>query len=493
MTGREWKAFALAAGLAILAYQLVPAHGWWEPIWKVAVGYSGGIAVLVGTRRLPWRERLPWIGFALAVFSNCAGIAVNYYTATYQGIDESPMPSDAFFLGLYPPAALGLWLLIRRRDPRRDWTALVDATTMTTGLGLLAWVYVIHPATADDASLLGQIVSVAFPIGDLLLMAMVVRLVRGSGLRNVAFWGITVSLATFLVGDSCWVALDNMGDFGVWLEEQQWMYRLLDQTYLVGYVTFGVAALHQTARELGKPGTPRPARLSGPQLTLLTSASLIAPAILALQLHQGKVRDGFAIVVGCTALFLLVVARMAQLLRQVEQQSVQLRELSRLDELTGLPNRRAWNDELPRALEHARRDGSPISVAMLDIDRFKAFNDAYGHPAGDRLLKEASAAWHGALRQVDTLARYGGEEFIVLLPDADEDQAEQAVARALAVTPQDQTFSAGVAVWDGTETSDALIHRADTALYAAKTGGRNRIMRAAVTPGAAGERIAAPR
>ena len=71
---------------------------------------------------------------------------------------------------------------------------------------------------------------------------------------------------------------------------------------------------------------------------------------------------------------------------------------------------------------------------MLDLDRFKLFNDSYGHPAGDRLL-EAAAAWHAVLRQVDTLARYGGEEFIVLLPDAGVERARQAIARVLAVTP----------------------------------------------------------
>jgi diguanylate cyclase (GGDEF)-like protein len=166
---------------------------------------------------------------------------------------------------------------------------------------------------------------------------------------------------------------------------------------------------------------------------------------------------------------------MAQLLRELERQAGQVRELARRDELTGLPNRRAWNDELPRALELARRDGRPVSVAILDLDHFKAFNDSYGHPAGDRLLKSAAAAWHGELRKVDILARYGGEEFVVLLPDAGLDESRQVLVRALAATPLGQTFSAGVVVWDGAETSDELIARADAALYEAKAAGRNRI------------------
>jgi diguanylate cyclase (GGDEF)-like protein len=180
-------------------------------------------------------------------------------------------------------------------------------------------------------------------------------------------------------------------------------------------------------------------------------------------------------VVGSTALFLLVVTRMAQLLRQVEQQARRVRELARRDELTGLPNRRAWNDELPRVLEQARREDEPVSIALLDLDHFKRFNDSYGHPAGDRLLKEAAAAWSGAIRTVDLLARYGGEEFIVLLPRTGTADAVQLIERALAATPLGQSFSAGVATWNRTETSDELIARADAALYAAKAAGRRRV------------------
>src|SRR5674476_807530 len=117
--------------------------------------------------------------------------------------------------------------------------------------------------------------------------------------------------------------------------------------------------------------------------------------------------------VSSTALFLLVVTRMAQLLWQVEEQARHLRQLARVDELTGLPNRRAWNSDIDDALERARRDRLPLSVAMIDLDHFKLFNDEFGHPTGDRLLKSAAAAWQGELRAVDGMARYGGEEFIL--------------------------------------------------------------------------------
>jgi diguanylate cyclase (GGDEF)-like protein len=167
---------------------------------------------------------------------------------------------------------------------------------------------------------------------------------------------------------------------------------------------------------------------------------------------------------------------MAQLVREVERQAAQVRELARRDELTGLPNRRVWNEELPRALEFACRDSRPLCIALLDLDRFKAFNDEHGHPAGDRLLKEASAAWHGELRRVDLLARYGGEEFVVLLPNTDAGEAQEIIERALRATPHGQTFSAGIAVWDRAETAEELVERADAALYEAKAAGRNRVL-----------------
>jgi diguanylate cyclase (GGDEF)-like protein len=221
----------------------------------------------------------------------------------------------------------------------------------------------------------------------------------------------------------------------------------------------------------------RPSRLL---LAALTITSLIAPGLLLAEAVTGQVTDALAIGIGCAALFLLVVTRMSQLLTQLDVQSQKVRELAVTDELTGLPNRRAWKSELPHALERARRDGSPHSVALMDLDHFKRFNDSYGHPAGDRLLKEAAAAWQAHLRTVDHLARYGGEEFIVLLPDADAGQVHQILDRMRLATPLGQTFSAGIAAWDHREDADELIARADAALYEAKRSGRNRVTGPAV-------------
>jgi len=161
----------------------------------------------------------------------------------------------------------------------------------------------------------------------------------------------------------------------------------------------------------------------------------------------------------------------ARLVREVEALSEEVRVLTRLartDPLTGLANRRGWDEQLARELARAQRSGEALSVALLDLDDFKAFNDTHGHQAGDRLLLEAAAAWYGQLRDVDILCRWGGDEFAVVLPACPRAQADEVIARLQAATPRHQSCAAGVAGWDGQETSEGLLGRADNALFHAK-------------------------
>jgi diguanylate cyclase (GGDEF)-like protein len=161
----------------------------------------------------------------------------------------------------------------------------------------------------------------------------------------------------------------------------------------------------------------------------------------------------------------------AALLREVAALTEEVRALARLartDPLTGLANRRGWDEQLDRELARARRSGDPVSVALLDLNDFKAFNDAHGHQAGDRLLVEAAAAWQVRLRDVDLLCRWGGDEFAVLLPDCPETEAQDVIARVRPTTPNMQSCAAGIAAWDGKETSHELVRRADTELIKEK-------------------------
>jgi diguanylate cyclase (GGDEF)-like protein/PAS domain S-box-containing protein len=152
--------------------------------------------------------------------------------------------------------------------------------------------------------------------------------------------------------------------------------------------------------------------------------------------------------------------------------------MARTDVLTGLPNRRAWDEELRREMARAERHGHALAVVMIDLDRFKDFNDAHGHQGGDRLLGEIGNRWRQHLRVTDFMARYGGEEFAALLPACPPEEAIAAIERLRIVIPEGQTCSAGVAYWDGQEGMEALIGRADTALYEAKRAGRDRVITA---------------
>jgi diguanylate cyclase (GGDEF)-like protein len=167
---------------------------------------------------------------------------------------------------------------------------------------------------------------------------------------------------------------------------------------------------------------------------------------------------------------------------QIRHQTGRLRVLAGTDPLTGTANRRAWDDELASAFEQAQFDGRPLSVALLDLDDFKGYNDRLGHQAGDRLLKEASASWQEILRMSDVLARIGGDEFAVLLPGCSIETAAQIAARLRSAVPA-ANCSVGVASWDRVETIEELLSRADTALYEAKDSGRGRVVVSGVSPG----------
>jgi diguanylate cyclase (GGDEF)-like protein/PAS domain S-box-containing protein len=157
----------------------------------------------------------------------------------------------------------------------------------------------------------------------------------------------------------------------------------------------------------------------------------------------------------------------------------QLRALARTDPLTGLANRRLWDERLGVELTRATRYGGELCVAAIDLDRFKPYNDRFGHQAGDALLRETTAAWRGVLRGSDLLSRLGGDEFAVLLPDCDLACARAIVARLQAVTPGGEEgvgCSAGLVAWRQGEAAEAVVARADAALYAAKDAGRGRIV-----------------
>jgi len=181
----------------------------------------------------------------------------------------------------------------------------------------------------------------------------------------------------------------------------------------------------------------------------------------------------------------------AVILRDVTARHAMEQELRRLawtDPLTGIANRRAFFDAAERELARTRRYGRVVSVMIVDIDRFKAINDAHGHLAGDRVLEALTAAYSSSLRESDVFGRVGGEEFGILLPESGADEASETADRLLEVAwnlpltgfdePPEVTVSIGLATLDeDDEDFEALWCRADVALYEAKAAGRDRVVR----------------
>jgi diguanylate cyclase (GGDEF)-like protein len=477
MSGRVWRLYLAGGVVAVVLYFLLPLQGLWSSLAYDLIGLSSVAVILIGVRRHRPARPLIWWCFAIGQLLFVIGDML--YAVIDQVLHQSPFPSiaDAFYVGGYPVLAMGLLVLIRGRISGRDRAGLIDAAIIATGLGLLSWTFLMKPIAADPSlSLPERLISLAYPLADVLLLVMVARLATSPGARTAAYRLLGLALVLLLGADIGYAVLTLVSSYEGGLVDAGW---------LLSYVVWGAAALHPSMRSMSEVAPDRAVRFSHRRLALLAMTSLMAPAVLAEQGLRHQPIDVGAITIGSVVLFLLVVLRMSGLVAQVQDQAAQLAALAHNDMLTGIPNRRAWELELPREMARVRRHGGRLCVALLDLDQFKRFNDARGHQSGDRLLKEATAAWRTRIRTADLLARYGGEEFAVLLRDCSPSEAVQVLDDLRAVTPLGQTFSAGVAEWDGQESPERLVGRADVGLYEAKRTGRDRVI---VTPSQAEDR-----
>ncbi len=194
-----------------------------------------------------------------------------------------------------------------------------------------------------------------------------------------------------------------------------------------------------------------------------------------LQLADGRIRDiefsaSADVLPGRHLSILRDVTERKRLDAERDRQIADAQELARTDPLTGLPNRRVWDERILDEFRRAQRSNEPLAIAVIDLDDFKAFNDTQGHGAGDRLLQAVATAWPGQLRETDLLARVGGDEFRLLFPVCPAGLERNALDRMRQAMPPGHSFSAGAARWNGTEDAAELLERADQALYADKAG-----------------------
>lgn len=182
-----------------------------------------------------------------------------------------------------------------------------------------------------------------------------------------------------------------------------------------------------------------------------------------------------------------LLATLSTRIRNADEQISGLSDKAMKDPMTGLLNRRAFNDRISEECDRTRRYGEPFSLVLIDLDKFKSINDRHGHPAGDAVLVEFGRRLSENTRSVDLVARIGGEEFVVIMPDASLDDAHAAAERIRSAVERDRftieggavdvTTSVGVATLCKNDMNGAaLVARADAGLFLAKASGRNRVI-----------------
>jgi diguanylate cyclase (GGDEF)-like protein len=437
--------------------------------FMAVIGTAAGFA-LVGAWR--WRRRLGASGFFLAgaLLAQWAG-DVGYCWSYYSGSDQAPSWTLATSLPGYVMLLAGVLLLVRRHGAGRDVDAIVDSAIVTTGVGVLAFAFVISDlATAPGVPWTSKATGLAYPLLDVMVAGVMARVCVARGLARGPVTLVSLAMLSLLVGDAWFTGLAFSGS-------------------TVDFAETGIAALYLLYATLlaaafwpADAGRPRGQELGSRDLGLvrgvaLSCAALLAPATLLTEYLVGLPLHVLSTTLGSLLLMVLVTVRLLLVVRRVEQQSTLLAELARNDALTGLPNRRSFDFEIARAAG-SLGPAEPLSLAILDLDHFQAFNDSRGHAAGDALLVDAARAWRDALLCVApraTLARWGGEEFAVVLPGTDAADAVLVLRTLLPATPEGQTFSAGVAAREGLEPVDEVMAAADAQLYAAKSAGRARV------------------
>jgi diguanylate cyclase (GGDEF)-like protein len=444
-----------------------------------AIGLLSASAVLVGIAVHRPAHPGPWILIATANLLFALGDVIWTVLAT---ADETPFPSlaDVLYLAGYPILAVALLWMIAIRVGKGDRSGMLDGATVAVAAALVGWVVLLNPILDSPGDPLELAISVAYPLGDLIVIGVAIGMLATPGARSASFTLLVASLVVMFAGDVIYalqVAQGTAVDGGP-----------LDLAWMFAYAATGAAALLPSMRSVAVSSPVRIAWLSPVRIGFTAAAMIAGPMLLLLDASAGGT-SAILLALGSGVLSLMVLARLVAVVRALARDNAARRALedelqfrASHDPLTGLANRRRFMECLEGAV--AGSDGQPVSVLFMDLDDFKSVNDELGHATGDAVLVAVARRIRAQLRTADVAARMGGDEFGILL-HADERTA-MAIARRLLeglaepVTVGGSEVSArgsiGVASARGSQTPSELLARADIAMYAAKAQGCGRVV-----------------
>ena len=501
LTGRTWKVFLGIGAISTLTYFLIG-----DPKSQMILFQATGIvcvgAMLVGVRRNRPASTRPWILLVLGISAWVIGDAIwNSYELVLHRV--APWPSTADYIYLVGPVlmAFGLIGMLRRRGTPRDVEGALDALIIAAGAGALSWAFFMAPYAADTSlSGVSQAVGVAYPITDVLLLAVVVRLLLAPGSHSACHRLLAAAVMCTLVGDVVYSIQSLHGTY--------YTGHIVDITWLAFYWLTAAAALHPSMANVTHPEEAGGENLSRARVTMLAIAATLAPLTLVVQWVRDAHLDIPVIAGASVFIFLVVLARMARLVRAVQSTVAQLKtqgdDLGRSledrqelqgrlhhhalhDPLTDLANPNLFHDRLGHAITRIDRSGGAVGVLFLDIDDFKVINDSLGHEVGDLVLVTLGQRMRSVLRGSDVAARLGGDEFAIVLEAMTEPaDAARAADRLLGVLDGPILIPSGSirvhgsigvsSTEDPTTQGQDLLREADTAMYVAKTNGKRRFV-----------------
>jgi diguanylate cyclase (GGDEF)-like protein/PAS domain S-box-containing protein len=278
------------------------------PAWAL-LGLSAVAAIFYGVRRNRPNAPMGWWFLGAGVLLFITGDTTYKFWHQILGQQDIPFPSfiDVIYIVMYPVVAIGLLLLARRRVSGGDRTSLIDALTITLGVGLLSWIFLIGPNVRGTGTLLIRLTAAAYPLGDVLILAMLAHLWSNGGFRHTAGRLLAVGSVGILISDSLY-GLANLHPSDNWSDGN-----LIDLGWILFYACWGAAALHPSMRALSEPRPATVRRTSNARLVLLATVSLIAPVVLLIESDLGNPVDASVIAVVAGLMFLLVLFRMAGL------------------------------------------------------------------------------------------------------------------------------------------------------------------------------------